>query len=279
MILNEGVMDEIKDYLTVKGILKLKYRHRVITDGASNLNQIIGPLSNLKDDDLLYILKILKKRGNTEVFSDVGFLNSEHDTNEFTFLDLAITNKNYNSIAWIIENPEGFYYADVKSIKGFFKDTYRRYPEWIVSKGHKFLSMLINTPQSTQAKEAAYRALYELVSILFNGVIKDIKLEVFDKAIPFILNDVQFVTIMQKLIYSHRMIKSDDPDIYRYLKTWREISFDNYLLFRDSLKDGEIRKAIIADESNFEIIQQAVEACNLDIVEWVSDEAKDIFLF
>lgn len=274
--LDEGVFDEVRDYLTTKGILKLKHKQMVITKGASNLSQNIDIL-DIKDEDLLHILKILKKRGDDSVFGDVGFLNTEYK--QFTFLDLAIINRSYNSLAWIIENPEGFYYANPESIKGFFQRTYTSYPGWIESKGHKFLSMLINTTQSANAREAAYIALYELLTLLFTGFIKGIKLVVFDEAIPFILNDVQFVTIMQKLIYSHQLIKSDDPDIYHYLKSFGVIEFDNFLLFRQSIKDGEIRKAIIADESNFEIIQQAVETCKLDIVEWVSDEVKDVFLF
>ena len=104
MQIDEGLLDTISNYLKEKGIINITWKGRNLSKrGASGLNQLLSAITNFNDADMLEIVKILYKKGGNDIFLEAGFTNTENDVYEYTFLDVAIMHKNFNTLSLLIE--------------------------------------------------------------------------------------------------------------------------------------------------------------------------------
>ncbi len=277
--LNEGIIDTIHDFLRSKGIMKTEWRGKEIKHGVADLSEINTILHRFRDDDLLRIVKVLKNRDGDEVFNYAGFYNAGGGTREFTFLDVAITNTNVKTLDWLINNVPDLYIAGEDTING------KRIEKliatgWLQKNGNKFIKYLLRNA-SIQAADGFLNHSKKAVSDLLNVVVKKHRLwGGIDKYINGILKpeniEIHKVLIDCKI---ERFATQDSIDFTKWVLNLTDYHWKNDTLIKKAPRNGKVQDYLNDIPEINEYVFGNMKKLGLKVEDWLTDEAKDIFLF
>lgn len=282
MILSEGLFDELGDYLKSLGILKTKWQGRNLRRGAEDLSQMIGPMFMFKDDEMLNIVKILHKRSGNEIFLNAGFTNTEHDTYEYTFLDLAIVNNNPKTLEWLLNNVKGLYIADAKTFKNRSSITTKN-PQWLKDNGLKLIEYVIGNV-NIKANKGYSNDTRKALDQLFDTVISKVNKTgwaSFNDYIDGILesDNSDLATILMDHPWAKHFITADDMDFVNWLLKHTDWHWRNDELIRRCPKGGKIEDYLNDNPDIVEYVQNNIEKLGVNVEDWLTDTARDIFIF
>lgn len=284
MQIDEGLLDDISNYLKGKGIIDITWKGRNLSKrGAGGLNQLLSAITNFNDTDMLEIVKMLYKKGGNDIFLEAGFTNTENDVYEYTFLDLAIMHKNYNTLLWLIDNITGLYIAGRNTFKNR-PNLITKNPQWFQTNGLKLIDYLTNNlevPSSTGYKNYTKYGIDILFNDIFSILNRNESWASFNDIIAGITKSDN--NILNKILLNHKQLTMfvmfDDVDFLDWILKHDDWHWSDDYLLKHCIANGKINTTLSDNSEILMYIQNNSKKLGVNIENWLTKEAKDIFLF
>lgn len=282
MELNEGIIDNIYDFLRSHGVMKTKWRSIEIGDGG------VGDLSDVKqimwrfdDEQMLRIVKVLKKKDGDGIFNYAGFTDSSKASGGFTFLDLAIANGNILTLDYILDNVNGLYVvAGVNLFTPARVDKLSR-NGWIKGNGLKFINYLIKNASVSPADGFTNNNIKAVTDFLAVICRRGTSWNMLNSHIEGITNtdNLEINNILINNRSLNRFVKNDDVEFATWVLKYSDYHWMDDALLKDSPPNGKVIDLLNNDPEITKYGYNNLKKLKISVENWLPDEAKDIFLF